>query len=247
MIKEKILLVLLFFAILIIIFFALPSCYRDQETSKDSLIDEYPNSQVKNLLKTFEKDDNYEYEICDDNHNCSMVSINRIIQPSNETNKVCKDDGSCEDVPINRLLLKHGTDKKYCNNSPYLNDDYIDNWWNANGLIDECEMPPKADMQFAFKPHNHSFLSHTATVQITITPINYENNYLALQVLIAEDKNNDDLPDEWIFCGNVDSIRGKDKRIINCKGTMVEFVKLVNPEWNPSSLYFDYILVLKVD
>lgn len=245
MIKRKKLLVLLFF--LMIMSFILSGCYRNQKTSQDSSINEYPDFQVKNLLKTWEEDYNYEYEVCDDNHNCSMVSVDRIIQPSEETNKVCKDDGSCEDVPVNRLLLKHGTDKKYCNNAPYLNDDYIDNWWNANGLIDDCEMPPKADMQFAFKQHNQSFLSHTGTVQITVTPINYEDNYLALQILIAEDKNNDNLPDEWIFCGNVDSIRGKDKRIINCKGTMVEFVKLVNPGWNPSSLYFDYILVLKVD
>jgi|SRR3989344_2179479 len=193
------------------------------------------------------KENSYEYEICDENHNCKMVSVDKIIQPSKETRRVCKDDGSCEDVPVNRLLLKHGTDKKYCNNAPYLSDDYVDNWWNANGLIDECEMPPKADMQFAFKQHNQSFLSHTGTVQITIVPISYNDNYLALQILIGEDKNNDNLPDGWIFCGNVDSINGKDKRIINCKGTMVEFVKLVNPEWNPSSLYFDYILVLTAD
>ena len=248
MMKRKNLLILLFPIILMIISFILFSSYfRDQKPSQDSLIDEYSDFQVKNFLKTLKENDNYEYEVCDDNHNCKMISVDRIIQPSEETRKVCKDDGSCEDVPINRLLLKHGTDKKYCNNAPYLSDDYVDNWWNANGLIDGCEMPPKADMQFAFKQHNQSFLSHTGTIQITITPINYENNYLALQILIAEDKNNDDLPDEWIFCSNVDSIRGKDKRIINCKGTMVEFVKLVNPEWNPSSLYFDYILVLKVD
>jgi len=225
MIKRKISLVLSFFAILIICL-ALFSLY-------------FKN----NILKGY----NYEYEICDDNNNCNMVSVEKIIEPSKETIKSCKDDGSCEDVPINRLLLKHGTDKKYCSNAPYLSDDYVDNWWNANGLIDECEMPPKSDMQFAFKQHDQSFLSHTGTIQVTVTPINYEDNYLALQILIAEDKNNDNLPDEWVFCGNVDGIRGKDKRIINCNGTMVEFVKLVNPEWNPSSLYIDYILVLKVD
>ena len=90
-------------------------------------------------------------------------------------------------------------------------------------------------------------MSHTGTIQITITPINYENNYLALQILIGEDKNDDNLPDSWIFCGNVDSIRGKDKRIINCNGTKVEFVKIVNPEWNPTSIYLDYIQVIKVE
>ncbi|MBS3083323.1 hypothetical protein J4423_00815 [Candidatus Pacearchaeota archaeon] len=190
MIKRKIPLVLSFFAVLMVCL-ALFSLY-------------FKN----NILKG----DNYEYEICDDNNNCNMVSVEKIIEPSNETTK-----------------------------------SYVDNWWNANGLIDECEMPPKSDMQFAFKQHDQSFLSHTGTIQVTVTPINYENNYLALQILIAEDKNNDNLPDEWVFCGNVDSIRGKDKRIINCNGTMVEFVKLVNPEWNPSSLYIDYILVLKAD
>ena len=105
-------------------------------------------------------------------------------------------------------------------------------------------MPPGSDMQFAFKQHNGSLSSHTGTVQITLTPINYEDNYLALQVLTGEDNDVDDLPDGWVFCGNLDSIRGKDRKIINCNGTNVKFVKLVNPEWNPSSLYLDYILVL---
>ncbi len=86
-----------------------------------------------------------------------------------------------------------------------------------------------------------------STIQITITPINYENNYLALQILIGEDYNGDYLPDEWIHCGNVDGIKGKDKRIINCKGTNIKFVRLVNPEWNPTSLFIDYILVLRAD
>ena len=189
----------------------------------------------------------YEYEVCSQDGTCEMITIDKIIQPSKETLNVCNNQGLCEDVPVNRLLLKHGTDKKYCSNAPYLESDYLDNWWNENGLIDECEMPPKSDMQFAFKQHNASLSSHTGTVQITITPINYENNYLALQILIGEDNDMDDLPDAWIFCGNVDSIKGKDKKIINCKGTNIKFVKLVNPEWNPSSLYVDYILVLKAD
>lgn len=187
----------------------------------------------------------YEYEVCYQDGTCEYVVVDKIIQPSEETFNVCNNQGLCEDVPRNRLLLKHGTDKKYCSNAPYLDSDYVDNWWNSNGLIDECEMPPRADMQFAFKQHNGSLSSYTGTIQITITPINYENNYLALQILIGEDNNNDDLPDGWIFCGNVDSIHGKDKRIINCQGTNIKFVKLISPDWNQGSLYLDYILVLK--
>ena len=226
---------------IIITFFALLIYVRDENGEQQS--DSTPSS-MQNLQK-IPKSDVYEYEICE-NNNCRMIKVDKIIEPSEETQKLCNESW-CEDVPVNRLLLKHGTDKKYCSKAPYLNDDYVDNWWNANGLIDDCEMPPKADMQFAFKQHNQSFLSHTGTVQITLTPINYGDNYLALQVLIAEDKNDDNLPDEWIFCGNVDSIRGKDKRIINCNGTMMEFVKLVNPEWNPSSLFLDYIMVLRTE
>ncbi len=206
------------------------------------------NQNLRNFnLENFNKKTDYEYEVCDSNGECRYVIVDKIIQPSKETFNVCNNQGLCEDVPINRLLLKHGTEKEYCADAPYLESSYVDNWWNANGLIDECEMPPKADMQFAFKQHNGSLSSHTGTIQITITPINYENNYLALQILIGEDHNYDDLPDGWIFCGNVDSIHGKDKKIINCKGTNMKFVRLVNPEWNPSSLYFDYILVLRAD
>ena len=207
------------------------------------VVQKYGNYFKQNII---DKDSNYQYEICDGGE-CRYIIINNIIEPSSETRNVCNNQGLCEDVPVNRLLLKHGTDKEYCSNAPYLGSSYVDNWWNANGLIDECEMPPKADMQFAFKQHNGSFLGHTGTIQITLTPINYENNYLALQILIGEDNNFDELPDEWIFCGNVDSIHGKDKRIINCSGTNMKFVKLVNPEWNPFSLYLDYILILRVD
>ena len=206
------------------------------------------NLDVTNQYLNFKSDKSvYEYEVCDDKSYCKYVLVDKIIEPSEETWKSCKNDGTCDDVPINRLLLKHGTEKEHCADAPYLASDYVDNWWNANGLIDECEMPPKADMQFAFKQHDQSFLHHTGTIQITITPINYENNYLALQILIGEDKNDDNLPDSWIFCGNVDSIHGKDKKIINCNGTKMEFVKLVNPEWNPSSLYLDYIQILRVE
>ncbi len=203
-------------------------------------------SNLDDLTK-LNKGSNYQYEVCDSNGECKYIVISKIIEPSEETFYVCNSEGSCEDVPVNRLLLKHGTDKQYCSDAPYLEDSYIDNWWNSNGLIDECEMPPSADMQFAFKQHNGSLSSYTGTIQITITPINYGNNYLALQVLIGEDNNNDNLPDGWNFCGNVDSIRGKDKKIINCNGINMKFVKLVNPEWNHDSLYFDYILVVKVE
>lgn len=242
MVKKRFLKVLLFFLVLIIIFFALFIFYFWNRGN-----DNNSESWQESFFSSFKQEENYEYEICDNNGDCRYIVVDKIIQPSEETSRICKEGGSCEDVPVNRLLLKHGTDKKYCNNAPYLSDDYVDNWWNANGLIDECEMPPKADMQFAFKQHNGSLSSYTGTVQITITPINYGNNYLALQILIGEDNNYDDLPDGWIFCGNVDSIKGEDKKIINCNGTNIKFVKLVNPEWNPSSIYLDYILVLKAD
>ena len=205
---------------------------------------DFRSFNIENIVK---KNANYQYEVCDSGGDCQYVKIDRIIEPSNETFNVCNKEGLCEDVPVNRLLLKHGTNKEYCADAPYLASSYVDNWWNSNGLIDECEMPPRADMQFAFKQHNGTLSSYTGTIQITITPINYENNYLALQVLVGEDNNHDDLPDGWIFCGNVDSIRGKDMRIINCTGTNLKFVKLVSPEWNPSSIYLDYILVLKAD
>lgn len=208
-----------------------------------------PNPISKGIInkENINKDTGYEYEICDNSGECRYVAIDNIIEPSEETFYVCNSEGSCEDVPVNRLLLKHGTNKQYCSDAPYLEDSYVDNWWNANGLIDECEMPPRADMQFAFKQHNASFSSHSGTIQITVTPINYENSYLALQILVGEDNNNDDLPDGWTFCGNVDSIRGKDKRIINCEGTNMKFVKLVSPEWNQGNLYLDYILIMRVD
>ncbi len=188
----------------------------------------------------------YQYEICDDKGACRMVQVDRIIQPSKQTFNICNDRGLCEDVPINRLLLKEGTDKKYCSNAPYLKTDYVDNWWNANGLIDECEMPPRSDMQFTFKQHDQSILSYTGTIQISLTAMNYEDNYLALQILTAEDNDGDYLPDTWIHCGNVDEIKGKDMKIIYCDGNNLKFVRLVNPEWNPTSIFIDRIEVLKV-
>lgn len=186
----------------------------------------------------------YEYEVCDDKGTCNTLSLEKIIQPREQTFNICNPEGMCEDVPVNRLLLKEGTDKKYCSNAPYLKTDYVDNWWNANGLIDECEMPPESDMQFTFKLHNQTIISYTGTIQISLTLLNYENNYLALQILIAEDNDFDNLPDKWIHCGNVDSIKGKKVKILPCTGTNIKFIKLVNPEWNPTSLFLDRIEVL---
>ena len=199
------------------------------------------------LLKTNLPSNNYEYETCDNNGACQMIQIDKIVQPSTQITNQCNPEGLCEDVPVNRLILKEGTDKKYCSNAPYLKTDYVDNWWNANGLIDECEMPPKADMQFAFKQHNQTLLSYTGTMQISLTILNYGDNYLALQVLTAEDNNRDNLPDAWVHCGNVDTIKGKTIKIVRCTGTNLKFVKLVNPEWNPSNLFLDRIEVLKAE
>ena len=203
----------------------------------------YPSQPLKANLPS----NNYEYETCDNNGACQMIQIDKIVQPSTQITNQCNPEGLCEDVPVNRLILKEGTDKKYCSNAPYLKTDYVDNWWNANGLIDECEMPPKADMQFAFKQHNQTLLSYTGTMQISLTILNYGDNYLALQVLTAEDNNRDNLPDAWVHCGNVDTIKGKTIKIVRCTGTNLKFVKLVNPEWNPSTLFIDRIEVLKAE
>lgn len=186
----------------------------------------------------------YDYEVCDNFNNCPRFSINRV-NPSLATFDVCNDQGKCEKVPINRLLLKGGTDKKYCNKSPYLESDYVDNWWNADGLIDECEIPPKANMQFIFKQHNQTTYSHTGTIQIAIKAINYNNNYLALQIFTGEDNNKDELPDSWVYCGNVDKIKGIDDKVIQCDGNNLKFVKIVNAEWNPTSIFIDWIEVLR--
>lgn len=190
---------------------------------------------------------NYEYEICDD-EGCRMIPIDKVILPSKETFYICNNEGQkCENVPINRLLLKEGTEKKYCSKAPYLSSDYVDNWWNANGLIDECEMTPKSDMQFAFKLHNQTLASYTGTVQISLTIINYENNHVAIQVLTGEDNDKNDLPDKWIHCGNLDGIKGKEIKIINCSGKNLKFVKLVNAEWNPTNIFLDRIEILVED
>jgi len=206
------------------------------------------NGNLKDYLEnSLAKQVSYQYEVCNDNGECKMITIDKVVQPSRQTFNICNDKGFCEDVPLNRLLLKEGTDKKYCSSAPYLETDYVDNWWNANGLIDECEMPPESDMQFTFKQHNQTIISYTGTIQISITAINYEDNYLALQILTADDHDGDNLPDEWIHCGNVDEINGKDLKIIYCSGTNLKFVKLSSAEWNPTSIFIDRIEILKVD
>lgn len=235
--------------LLVLIFSVIPLIYAAEETKESNFFE-----KIKEFFRNFfekqnaiKSSDNYEYEVCDTQGVCEMVIIKEIIKPSMQTSNMCNPEGLCEDVPVNRILLKEGTDKKHCSDAPYLSSDYVDNWWNANGLIDECEMPPKSDMQFTFKQHNQTILSYTGTVQISLTILNYENNYLALQILTSEDHDNDNLPDEWTHCGNVDTIRGKTVKVIRCTGTKLKFIKLVNPEWNPSSLFLDRIEVMKVE
>jgi len=151
----------------------------------------------------------------------------------------------CEDVPVNRLLFKGGTNKTICNGYNAGGSTFTDNWWNAEGLIDNCEMPVNSNMQFIFKQHDQSIRSHTGVIQIKIDALNY-NNYKALQIFTAEDSNNDNLPDNWKHCGNVDGIYGRSTKIIQCSGTNLKFIKLVNAEWNKGSLFIDNVEVLKI-
>lgn len=195
----------------------------------------------------------YEYEICEQSNQdySEMAQCNRVsvtpVQPSIETFNVCNTEGKCEKVPINRLLFKGGTDKKYCN-AHYISSDYLDNWWNADELIDECEMPVGANMQFIFKQHNQTTYSHTGTIQLKIDIINYKSDNKALQIFTGGDNDNDNLPDSWIYCGNVDEINSRSPtKFIHCKGTNLKFVKLVNAPWNAGSLFIDNLEVLRTD
>ena len=195
----------------------------------------------------------YDYEVCDNNV-CKRFPVN-VVQPSAETEIICTPDfeeakiygakEECITLPLNHLMGKSGTDKPYCNNAPYLGSDYLDNWWNAGGLIDDCEMPPKAEMSFIFKQHDQSIRIYTGTIQIKIDVINYENDYKALQVFTGEDMDNNNLPDSWVYCGNVDKIGSYSTKIIKCKGNNLKFIKLVNAEWNTGSLFIDNVEVLK--
>lgn len=185
----------------------------------------------------------YEAERCTSS-GCALFKFIEV-QPSKETTQICY-QGKCEVVPDNRLLFKGGTEKEFCSNAPSLESDYVDNWWNAEGLIDECEMPVGANMQFIFKMHDQSVRNHTGSIQVKVYVINYDDDYKALQVFTAEDNNNDNLPDEWVHCGNVDKIDGKDRRIINCWGKNLKFIKLKNAAWNDGNLYIDLVEVLKV-
>lgn len=187
----------------------------------------------------------YEYEVCYDNGKCDSINVG-LVRPSAKTFEICNDKYICENVPINRLLYKGGTDKKYCNKAHYLSSDYVDNWWNANGLIDECEMPVNADMQFIFKQHDQSIRSHSGTIQVKVNVINYEDNYKAIQIFTGNDNDNNNMPDEWIYCGNIYRIKGKNVKVIHCKGINLKFVKLVNAEWNKGSVFIDLVEVLKI-
>lgn len=196
----------------------------------------------------------YEYEVCPSILNegeCDRFQISRIL-PSVETIEICNpnylNDGGrseCEQVPSNQLLLKEGTNKKYCNGY-YLSSDFVDNYWNAEGVIDGCEITIGGNEQFTFKRHDQSIISHTGTIQVAIQTINYDLEFKAMQFFIGEDNNNDNLPDSWIYCGNVDEIGGSDIKVIHCSGTNLKFVKLVNAPWNQGSLFLDYIEVLKI-
>ena len=198
----------------------------------------------------------YDYEVCDGSGQCSRVLINPLTYPSAETENVCVSDfeeakkygatSECEDVPVNRLLSKEGTDKQSCSDAPYLQSHYVDNWWNSQGLIDECEMPPSSDMQFIFKRHDQKVFSHTGKIQVTLDVISYKG-VSAMQVFSSGDANEDNLPDEWVHCGNVDGISGYSTKVINCEGEKLKFIKLVNAPWNEENLYLDSVEVLKVN
>lgn len=193
----------------------------------------------------------YEYEVC--NKDCNRFQLKNVAQPSTKTERLCHPDAQeaiksgarsvCEDVPINLLLNKGGTDKKYCNEAPYLESDYVDNWWNSEGLIDECEMPTNSNMQFIFKMVDSSTRTYTGTIQIKIDAISYDNDGKALQIFTGEDDGN--LPKEWVYCGNVDGINGKTTRYILCKGENLKFIKLVHASWSKGSIFLDKVEVLR--
>ena len=174
----------------------------------------------------------YDYEVCNDKivetrngdftqidqykeTDCQRVSITNIVQPSLETTRLCnsnwKESGAmheCEDVPANLLLSKGGTNKRICNKIYAIGGIVADNYWNAEGVVDGCEMPPNSNTQWAFKQHDQTFRSHTGTIQIRIDVVNFDNDYKALQIFIGENNNGDGLPDSWVYCGNVDKIYG---------------------------------------
>ena len=193
----------------------------------------------------------YDYEVCNGN-DCKRY-VGYAVQPSVQTEKICNPDwvrdqaiSECEEIPTNQLLSKTGTNKAICNGYSINGNDFVDNWWNAEGLIDECEMPINSNMQFIFKQHDQTIRSHTGTMQIKIDAVNFDRDYKALQVFIAEDSDNNNLPDSWMYCGNVDDIQGYSTKIIRCSGAELKFIKLVNAGWNKGSLFIDNFEVLKV-
>lgn len=173
----------------------------------------------------------YSYEVCDSQDKCTRVQITNIVQPSLETTQICNQE-KCENVPVNRLLFKGGTTKTACNGFSYPFIIFVDNWWNSEGLIDNCEMPPNSNMQFIFKQHDQSIRSHTGSIQIKIDVINPNNNYLVLQIYTGEDNDNNNLPDSWIHCGNIDEINGRATKYIFCNGTSLKFIKIVHASWS---------------
>lgn len=195
----------------------------------------------------------YDFEVCDDTGICKRIPIINIVQPSLETTEICY-QGRCENVPINRLLFKGGVNKTICNFYSAGGITFVDNYWNSEGLIDGCEMPVNSNMQFIFKQHDQSIRSHTGMIQVKIDVINYEAEYKALQVFVGEDDKDvnvlgyqvgDNLPNSWIYCGNVDKIKGRSTKLIQCNGTNLKFIKLVNAPWNKGSLFIDNVEILK--
>lgn len=186
----------------------------------------------------------YDYEVCDNkiNGECKIINIFDVAQPSAETTEICY-QGKCENVPNNRLLFKGGTDMTI----DCFKDEItlINNYWNSEGIINNCEMPVNSTMSFLYKQHDQSIRSHTGTIQIKIDVVNFKNDYKSLQIFTGEDNNNDNLPDFWVYCGNVNKINGRTTKIIRCNGTNLKFVNLKNAQWNEGSLFIDNIEVLK--
>src|SRR3990167_6851286 len=87
----------------------------------------------------------YTYETCEGDV-CQNQYVVRVIEPSYQTEEICY-QGRCEQVPMNRLLFKGGVNKTICNGKTFDGKTFLDNYWNSNGLIDGCEIPPKSDMQ----------------------------------------------------------------------------------------------------
>src|SRR3990167_2612824 len=84
------------------------------------------------------------------------------------------------------LLLKGGTEKQTCTGAPFLKSDYVDNYYNAKGVVDECRMPPNAEMDFIFKQHDKKIRTHSGKIKIVVNSVNTESHGV-LQVLVSND------------------------------------------------------------